>query len=166
MKNSKRAQRMKRHYRRSKSMPAFNMISLMDIFTILVFFLLVNSSEVEVLPNAKGIELPESVAETSPRESVVVMVTDAEVLVQGKPVISVKQATKGASVDIAPLKRALPGEADKRPVKAKKATGREVTIMGDKEIPYNLLKKVMLSCTRAGFSKISLSVLQKARQQG
>lgn len=166
MKNSKRAKRMQRHHRRSKAMPAFNMISLMDIFTILVFFLLVNSSEVEVLPNAKGIELPESVAEISPRESVVVMVTDAEVLVQGKPVISVKQASKADSGDIAPLKRALRGEADKRPVKSKQASGREVTIMGDKEIPYNLLKKVMLSCTRAGFSKISLSVLQKARQQG
>jgi biopolymer transport protein ExbD len=166
MKNSKRAKRMQRHHRRSKAMPAFNMISLMDIFTILVFFLLVNSSEVEVLPNAKGIELPESVAEISPRESVVVMVTDAEVLVQGKTVISVKQVSKTGSVDIAPLKRALRGEADKRPVKSKQAAGREVTIMGDKEIPYNLLKKVMLSCTRAGFSKISLSVLQKARQQG
>ncbi len=166
MKNSKRVKRMQRHHRRSKSLPGFNMISLMDIFTILVFFLLVNSSEVEVLPNAKGIELPESVAEISPRESVVVMVTDAEVLVQGKPVISVKQASKAGSVDIAPLKRALLGEADKRPVKSKKVAAREVTIMGDKEIPYNLLKKVMLSCTRAGFSKISLSVIQKARQQG
>ena len=166
MRTSKRAKRMEHHYRRSKKWPAFNIISLMDIFTILVFFLLVNTSEVEVLPTAKGIELPESVAETKPRESVVVMVTDSAILLQGNHVVSIGEVRKAKSSDIKILKQALKAEASQIPPKSGKAPGREVTIMGDKQIPYDLLKKVMLSCTRAGFTRISLSVLQKASLQG
>ncbi len=162
MKTSRRAQRMQKHYARAKKWPAFNLISLMDIFTILVFFLLVNSSDVEVLPNAKGIELPESVAETKPRESVVVMISDSEIKLQGQPVLRVDQVRGGP--DISVLRERLVAQARQRRSKAGKAAVLEVTIMGDKAIPYALLKKVMLSCTRAGFGKISLSVLQKAKQ--
>lgn len=162
MKTSRRAQRMQKHYTRAKKWPAFNMISLMDIFTILVFFLLVNSSDVEVLPNAKGIELPESVAETKPRETLVVMISDSEIKLQGQPVVRVDQVKGGP--DISALRERLAAEAVKRRAKGDKAGVLEVTIMGDKAIPYALLKRVMLSCTRAGFSKISLSVLQKAKQ--
>jgi biopolymer transport protein TolR len=164
MKTSRRAQRMQRHYARAKQWPAFNLISLMDIFTILVFFLLVNSSDVEVLPNAKGIELPESVAETSPRETVVVMISDSEIKLQGEPVVRVDQTRGIKGSDISVLRERLAAEARQRLPKANKAGVLEVTIMGDKAIPYELLKRVMLSCTRAGFSKISLSVLQKADQ--
>jgi biopolymer transport protein ExbD len=166
MKISMRVKRMQRHHRKSKAMPAFNMISLMDIFTILVFFLLVNSSEVSVLPKAKGVVLPESVAETLPRESVVVTITGTDILLQGNPVASVDKISKTRQSDIESLKQALKSEADKQPTKVQSNPLREVTIMGDRAISYKLLKKVMLSCTRAGFGKISLSVLQKARQQG
>ena len=40
--------------------------------------------------------------------------------------------------------------------------GREVTIMGDKDIPYRLLKKVMATCTESDYGQISLAVLQKS----
>jgi biopolymer transport protein ExbD len=43
---------------------------------------------------------------------------------------------------------------------------REATIMGDREIPYRLLKKVMATCSEAGFGRISLAVLQKSLQEG
>ena len=66
MKMSRRAKRMDRHHVRNSRHPRFNMISLMDIFTILVFFLLVNSAEVQVT-STKAIKLPESVAEEKPR---------------------------------------------------------------------------------------------------
>ena len=67
---------MDRRHSRGRKMPGFNIISLMDIFTILVFFLLVNSSDVEVLPSAKSIQLPESIAAEKPRETLVVMVPE------------------------------------------------------------------------------------------
>ena len=63
-----------------------NLTSLMDVFTILVFFLLVNSATTEVLETPKQITLPASVVEEKPRETVVIFVSPTEVTVQGEPV--------------------------------------------------------------------------------
>ena len=86
MQMSRRAKRMERRNEKGKKTIALNLVSLMDIFTILVFFLLVNSTDVEVLPNAKDIQLPESVAEEKARENVVIVISDEKILVQGQPV--------------------------------------------------------------------------------
>ena len=79
--SSRRAKRMEKHHKR-KAIGSLNLISLMDIFTILVFFLLVNSQDVETLPNAKDLQLPESYAEEKSRENVVIMITADQILVQ------------------------------------------------------------------------------------
>ena len=164
MKQSRRAKRMERHYKRNKGAPSFNMVSLMDIFTILVFFLLANSGEGEVLPSTRNIELPESIAEQKPRQNVVVMVTATEILVQGSRVISVNDVENSKGLVIEPLKAALERQNQRRVLQgaADKAKPLEVTIMGNKMIPYRLLKKVMATSTEAGFGKISLAVMQKA----
>jgi len=165
MKQSRRAKRMERHYKRNKGAPSFNMVSLMDIFTILVFFLLANSGEGEVLPSTRNIELPESIAEQKPRQNVVVMVTATEILVQGSRVISVSEVENSKGLVIEPLKAALERQNQRRILRgaaADKAKPLEVTIMGNKLIPYRLLKKVMATSTEAGFGKISLAVMQKA----
>ena len=57
MRNSRRIKRMSRNRVKIGKM---NLTSLMDVFTILVFFLLVNSGSVEVLDAPKEITLPES----------------------------------------------------------------------------------------------------------
>ncbi len=167
MKMSRRAKRMERHHKRSKNTPGFNVVSLMDIFTILVFFLLVNSGEGEVLPSAKDVALPESVSEQKPRQNIVVMVTDKDILVQGSRVARISDVPQNGKLTIIPLKNALEVQNQNRLIKAtgKKAAPPEVTIMGNKEIPYQLLKKVMATCTEAGFGKISLAVLQKPAQE-
>ena len=164
MKMSRRAQRMERRHERRLRMPGFNIISLMDIFTILVFFLLVNSSEVEVLPSARSIQLPESLAAEKPRETLVVMVTEQEILLQGRRITTITQAMRGTENQIQPLDAALRVQAERRLLQAvdRGPAGREITIMGDREIPFSLLKRVMLTCTKAGFGRISLSVVQKS----
>jgi len=86
MRQSARAQRMEKRHERGKKLGALNLVSLMDIFTILVFFLLVNSSDVEELPNAKDIQLPESIAEAKASESVVILIREEFIIVQGTPV--------------------------------------------------------------------------------
>jgi biopolymer transport protein ExbD len=136
----------------------------MDIFTILVFFLLVNSSEVETLPNAKDLQLPESLAEKKPEESVVIMIGEVDILVQGSPVVKVADVLALDGNDIAPLRQALKSQNDRVLRRAAKddIAGREVTILGDKETPYNVLKKVMATCTAADYGQISLAVLQKS----
>jgi len=37
-----------------------------------------------------------------------------------------------------------------------------VTIMGDKDIPYKLLRKIMVSCAQAGFSDVSFAVRKRS----
>jgi biopolymer transport protein TolR len=99
-----RAARMERHHKRHKGGAVINLVSMMDIFTILVFFLLVNSSEVDVLPNAKEIQLPESTTEAKPEESVVVLITDNEVLVQGEVVGRVAEIVGSKAIVIPELR--------------------------------------------------------------
>ena len=163
MQMSKRALRMERHHRRTRKGSALSLVSMMDIFTILVFFLLVSSAETEVLPNPKEIQLPESAALEKARESVVVMVTDTQILVQGRPVTTVAAALAGDELVIAELKAALRQQTDRVLIQQAKAdiAAREVTILGDRELPYRLLKRVMASCTAAEFGQISLAVVQK-----
>jgi len=38
---------------------------------------------------------------------------------------------------------------------------REITVLADKSLPYELVKRVMSTCTREGYGKISLAVLEK-----
>ncbi len=165
MKMSRRALRMERHHQRRGRSVAFNLVSLMDIFTILVFFLLVNASDGEVLPSTRSVSLPESVAEDRPRENVVVMVTARDILVQGRKVASVAGAMREEAILLPQLKAALEAQAARSILKVKSDESREVTIMGDKAIPFRLLKKVMATCTEAGYGRISLAVLQKASQE-
>jgi biopolymer transport protein TolR len=166
MVKSRRARRMARHHKRSKLGGALNLVSLMDIFTILVFFLLVNSTDVEVLPNARDIQLPESIAEDKPKETVVILIGDVDIIVQGTPVAKVADVMRLKGNDIPELRQALLSQNDRvlRRQAQDEIAGREVTIMGDRDIPYRLLKKVMATCTASEYGRISLAVLQKSSE--
>jgi biopolymer transport protein ExbD len=167
MVKSGRAKRMNKHHKRHKQTVGLNLVSLMDIFTILVFFLLVNSSDVETLPNTKDLQLPESIAEEKAKETVVILIGEVDLIVQGTPVAKIADvmATKGN--DIPALREALLSQNDRvlRREASDEIAGREVTIMGDKDIPYRLLKKVMATCTESDYGQISLAVLQKSSEK-
>lgn len=164
MKMSRRAKRMEMHHKRHK-MASLNLVSLMDIFTILVFFLLVNSSSVEQLPS-DVVKLPESISEKKPEEMLVILVSDTDILVADRKVADVARVIDSDAPIIAGLKQELDYQAAK--------TGRrgggdfigEVTIMGDKEVPYKLLKKIMMTCSQANYSQIFLAVMQKQSKAG
>jgi biopolymer transport protein TolR len=162
MRHSGRAARMERHHKRHKRGVTLNLVSLMDIFTILVFFLLVNSGDVQTLPNAKDLALPESVAEQRARETVVVTVTESDLLVQGRLVASIPEIMRRDELIIPELRAALRSQTDRtlRQDAREDIAGREVTIMGDKEIPYSLLKRIMATCTDAEYGQLSLAVMQ------
>ena len=111
MVKSARAKRMEKHHTRNKGSGALNLVSLMDIFTILVFFLLVNSSEVETLPNAKNLQLPESIAEEKAKETVVILIGEEDLIVQGTPVAKIADVLAIKGNDIPALREALKSEA-------------------------------------------------------
>ena len=156
---------MQRHHKRGKA-GAINLVSLMDIFTILVFFLLVNSSDVQNVPNTKEIKLPESIAEQRPKETLFIMVSETDLLVQGRPVANVDEVLTSEDNIIAKLKKELEYQASRSSVSAEEEARREITILGDKRIPYRLLKKIMITCNSVNYNNISLAVSKKGGPQG
>lgn len=156
---------LKRAERRARntSLVDLNLVSLIDIFTILIFFLLANISDVDVLPNTKAVKLPESTSIENPKETVVVVVSDQEITVQGVKVASVPDVMDMSGEVIAPLKAELESVSSRQLIGAERKDDahRVVTIMGDKEIPYRLLRKVMVTCAQASYGKISFAVLKK-----
>ena len=146
--------------------PGLNMVPLMDVFTILLFFLLVNSTSSDVMEPPRTIKLPASYVESKPRETVAVVVTEDEILVQGESVISTSEVLETTETEIeAIMVRLL--EQQRRVIGISERTtnaSTEVTVLAHKTIPFEILKKVMSSCTRAGYEKISLAVIQKSSQ--
>ncbi len=165
----KENRRMKRMSRQGKAgAGGLSLVSLMDVFTILVFFLLVNSSSSDVMEPPKNIKLPDSAVETKPRETVIVMITPTQILVQGEPVISTQEVIDSKIAIIEQVK-------DRLILQKKKVIGintktvsqsKEITVLAHRTVPFHLMKKVMASCTSAGYGKISLAVIQKAKSKG
>ena len=161
MKNSRRIRRMSRN---RATVTKISLTSLMDVFTILVFFLLVNSATTEVLETPKQITLPASVVEEKPRETVVIFISRNEVTVQGVPVVLVEDILAMKGQDIAPIGERL-AEVSSNIIGLKTrivAESQEVTILADRSVPFSVVKKVMSTCTSQGFGRISLAVLEKS----
>jgi biopolymer transport protein ExbD len=147
---------------RNKQELDMNLVSLIDIFTILIFFLLSSATEVETLPSYRAVKLPESTADAQPKETIVVLVSGTEIVVDGRKVADVADVMK-ASDDVIPTLKAELDLLSKRQVIREKnqALKTAVTIMGDKDIPYRLLRKVMVTSARANFTDVSFAVRQR-----
>jgi biopolymer transport protein ExbD len=162
MSMSRRAKYMLEHQLRNRADGQLNLIPMIDILTVMVSFLLVYSTNVEVVQNSKGIEIPQSISENQPRQTVVVMLTKDDLFVQGERIASVADVRASPGDIIEPLRAAL-----KRPtlvgqeITAQDLAQREITVMGDKSLPYDVIKKIMRTCTDADYGRISLAVLQK-----
>lgn len=151
----KRAERRSRN----QTMVDMNLVSLIDVFTILIFFLLSNSGGVEILPSPKAVQLPESVSEKAPRENLIVVVSGSEILVDGRKIANVADVLAMEGDLIAPLKAELDLQANRQVIrKENEAQSRQLTIMGDKDIPYRLLRKIMVTSARSNFSDVSFAV--------
>ena len=163
MRNSRRIKRMSRNRGKITKM---NLTSLMDVFTILVFFLLVNSGSVEIMEAPKNVQLPESRIEQKPRETVVIFVSADEVLVQGVMVAQVADILDGQSAHYESIISRLAELRDNivGPSTLAVAGSQEVTILADKSVPFIVIRKIMSICTDEGYENVSLAVIQKASQ--
>ena len=163
MKNSRRMKRMSRN---RQMVTRMNLTSLMDVFTILVFFLLVNSSSTEVLETPKQITLPASVVEDKPRETVVIFISLKEVTVQGQAVVRTEDILAMNGQNVPPIAERL-NEVSQNFIGLRTkvvSESQEVTILADRSVPFHVVKKVMSTCTSQGYGRISLAVLQKSSQ--
>ncbi|MDP2559526.1 biopolymer transporter ExbD [Psychrobium sp. 1_MG-2023] len=160
MKKSARAMRIERHHKRMSKTSKLSLVSLMDIFTILVFFLIVNSSTVEVLQADKSIKLPQSVSKTLAEDNLLLLINDQELILQGKKVVDIEQVIAGNTATIAELASEL--EYHKQRQQGPDTEDASITIMGDQAVEYAILKKVLKTCSEAGFGNISLAVEKTA----
>jgi len=164
MSMSNRARRMLQHQIRNKADAELNLIPMIDILSVMVSFLLVYSTEVEVVQNTKSIDIPQSISQQRPRQTVVVMLTRDDLFVQGERIASVAEVRASSEAIIAPLRAAL-----KRPTLVGQAMSdkdiaeREITVMADKQIPYEVLKKVMSTCTDADYGRLSFALVEKEK---
>jgi len=163
VRNSRRIKRMSRNRVKITKM---NLTSLMDVFTILVFFLLVNSGSVEILEAPKNVLLPESKVESKPRETVIISVSPEEIMVQGQLVAMVADLMEGQPGAIDPITARLSQLKNNivGPNTRVVAASQEVTILADRSVPFAVVKKIMSTCTGEGFENVSLAVIQKPSQ--
>ena len=163
-----RASRIVRNHQLKKKHVAINLVAMIDMLTVLVFFLLVYSSEqVAVVPDRKEVQLPESISETHIDNTVVVIVGETELVVHGRAIARIDEIIAADEVVIPALQAELEEDATGMVLLAalpeeERIAARKVTIMADKELPYLLLRKVMATSTAAGYGQLSLAVLQKA----
>jgi biopolymer transport protein ExbD len=163
MRNSRRIKRMGRNRVKIAKM---NLTSLMDVFTILVFFLLVNSGSVEVVEAPKDVKLPESRVESKPRETVVISISPEDILIQGMLAGSVEDVLGGETEPLDKVRARL-AELKENVIGINTqvvAEAREVTILADRDVPFTVVKQVMSTCTGEGYENVSLAVIQKNSQ--
>lgn len=157
--------RIQRHRKRRHGASHFALVPFIDMMTILVVFLLAHTADVDILPNTKNIQIPQSLSDRKPDAAVVVMVTKDSVFVDGKLVGSVAEVVASPVPVFAPLKAALMAQNDRILSNARQndIAKREVTIMGDKNLPYSVLKRIMVTCSDADYGKVSFAVVERER---
>ncbi|WP_133470841.1 ExbD/TolR family protein [Paraglaciecola marina] len=164
MKKSARALRMQRHHKRMAKESKLSLVSLMDIFTILVFFLMVNASDVQVLQNNKSVELPKSTSQKAAKETLILMVNNQDLILQGRKLVDVENVLNQEQDIIPELVTELEYQVNRSTnstseiSNTEEPVARAITIMGDKSIPYTVLKRIMQTCAEVGFTNISLAV--------
>lgn len=162
---SMRAKRMARSHKRKGQASALNLTALMDIFTILVFFLMVNSGDTQVLKNTDDIVMPVSIAEQQPKDALILQVSQSQLIVGGKFIVEVEKIQASEDDVIAELKSELDYQASRRTelTDEEELYGRALTIQGSNEIPYSVLKKIMTTAAESDYRDLALAVTQQLR---
>jgi len=137
--------------------------SMIDMFTILLVFLLKSySTETQIMSVSPDLHLPISTAEKPPTTSSVIVVTPDWIILDGKPMLSVQKAIKSDKL----LLKNLFEELRAKRLIAKRVSGLDarmafqgkINIQADRDIPFVVLKKVMYTCGQVGYNNMALAV--------
>lgn len=155
-------------YQRSKQPvnAKLSLIALMDIFTILVFFLLMNSGDSSQIENARLVKLPDATSAKAPYADVVIMLDEENIYIEDKAIASIEKVIDKPDELIEPLQVFLKAHMEKvGELKGfEKENGLALTIMGNKNVSYELIRTVMKTCQFENFRNISLAVNQTIGQ--
>lgn len=148
--------------KKNKFAVKLSLVALMDIFTILVFFLLINSGENQEIEYTRYVTLPDSSTGIAPHQDLVVLIGETDIWLEEQSIAKVSDIMEEPGEVIAALAAALDEHTEKKteltPFEEEK--GLSVTIMGDRAVPYFLLKSVMATCRLKDYRNISLAVTQ------
>lgn len=142
-----------------------NVTPLVDMFVILVLFLIANFSATgEILAMSKDIELPEAANTDELTMAPVVQVSKDAVVVSGTMIGRVDDLTREDYLNIQPLEEKL-REMKKQFEDLHNAandTGAfkgDVNIQADKKVLFRIIKRVMFSCASAGYGNIAFATM-------
>lgn len=159
--------------KRSPSTFKIQVTSMVDMFVILLVFLLksYSTSPVQLTPSDK-MTLPASTATKDPVDVVKLMVSKDAIYVEDKKVADLKGGVvdvKDMDVNDTQFIRALYTELDQQATKSRTIASKneevefdgKVILQADRSLPYELLKKVMYTSMMAGYSDVKIAVLSK-----
>ncbi len=166
MKQSMRAKRMQRKHSRHGDDGTLSLTALMDVFTVLVFMMLINSQDGVQLNDTKEMRMPVSSALELPKENLLVMIVKNDILVQGNKVGEVSAINDKKEIDLTAFSEELKYQADRHPdlTDEEKELGRPITIQADRKLPYSVLKQIMSAAAMAEYRNISLAVTHKSKE--
>jgi biopolymer transport protein ExbD len=134
--------------------------SLIDVMTILLVFLIKSFSvEGNLITPSEDLVLPISNSDKQPKQLCAIEITKTSILGDGQIIVGIDDVNRHDSLLIEPLykwmivKRAHCGDSTRG--------GREVMIQCDRELQYRYVKRVMYSCSKAGFNRFSVLVIQE-----
>ena len=163
MKKSSRARRMARHHGKHKAVATLNLTSLMDIFTILLIFLLVNNNNAAKLPDNQDIQLPESIAQELPTEVLTIQVSPVDIIVEGQKIADTETVRNQEERTVAAVVEELNFRASQG-LAISPDEDREIMILADRSVPYSVIKKLMRSCMETPYTQVAFAVLKVAEE--
>jgi len=147
--------------------------SMVDMFVILLVFLLksFSTSPVQINPD-KNLTLPESTSQTDPQDVVKLIVSKGAIFVEDRKVIDLvsgdlkdEDKDKSDSQFIKALFEELDAQAKKtRSIAAVNETVEfdgKILMQADRDLPYEILQKVLYTSMLAGYADMKLAVVSK-----
>ncbi len=155
--------RIKRHNTSAEG--KLNLTSMMDMFTIILVFLLKTyATEGQLIQPTDSLTLPKSTIQTAPETALDLVVSKETVMLNDKPVVDLASVKQVKGYIIQSLRDELlfhAREAKKMEVQYGVPFSGKVTIQGDKDMEYKDLVKVMATCGASEYPNMRLVVYRK-----
>ena len=157
---SARARRKARHYKRRRNHTTLNLTALMDIFTLLVFFLLFNQNTLQQMPENPDLKLPSSIAQELPDDVLTVQISRHDILVQDRVVMRVSDALAAEARTLPALAEVLDGYAERARRFGSQQEDRELMIIGDRRTDFAVIQRVMFTASQTDYNRVAFAVLR------
>ena len=160
------------HTRKKPVNTSLNITSMMDMFTIILLFLLKSfSADGSMLTNADNLQLPNSISKKRPQDvTLQLAVTRDSIMIDNEPVESTikirdmeqsKFDVDTASLLDMQLKKHMRAEEEMVAKGLLTNVEGKITVQVDKNIPFDVLYKIMRLCGRQGYVNMKFAVMMR-----